>query len=117
IYSNVESQSFKLKKDYQTGDILGVLSADIEKLQDFYIKTAFPSILGLVIYTIFVIVIGAFDLVFIILMMLVLGVILFLMPYLSYKNNKTTFTTLTHKRSNMFLILNIGVFGHYYYLE
>src|SRR5699024_1075982 len=108
LYSIVESQTFKLKKDYQTGDILGVLSADIEKLQDFYIKTAFPSILGLVIYTIFVIVIGAFDLVF---MMLVLGVILFLMPYLSYKKNKTNFTNLKHKRSNMYRNLTNGVFG------
>src|SRR5690625_711751 len=88
LYSIVESPTFKLQKDYKTGDILGVLSDDIEKLQDFYIKTAFPSILGLVIYTIFVIVIGAFDLVFMILMMLVVGVILFLMPYLSYMQNK-----------------------------
>lgn len=111
LYSIVESQTFKLKKDYQTGDILGVLSDDIEKLQDFYIKTAFPSILGLVIYTIFVIVIGAFDLVFMILMMLVLGVILFLMPYLSYKKNKTNFTNLKHKRSNMYRNLTNGVFG------
>src|SRR5699024_3530739 len=96
LYGIVDAQSFELKNDYQTCDILGVLSDYIEKLQDFYIKTAFPSILGLVIYTIFVIVIGAFDLVFMILMMLVLGVILFLMPYLSYKKNKTNFTNLKH---------------------
>src|SRR5699024_2135634 len=60
---------------------------------------------------IFVIVIGAFDLVFMILMMLVLGVILFLMPYLSYKKNKTNFTNLKHKRSNMYRNLTNGVFG------
>ncbi len=111
LYGIVESQTFNLKKEYQTGDILGVLSDDIEKLQDFYIKTAFPSILGLVLYTIFVVVIGAFDLVFMILMMLVLGVILFLMPYLSYKKNKINFTNLKHKRSDMYRHLTDGVFG------
>lgn len=111
LYGIVESQTFNLRKEYQTGDILGVLSDDIERLQDFYIKTAFPSILGLVIYTIFVAVIGAFDLVFMVLMMLVLGVILFLMPYLSYKKNIINFTNLKHKRSDMYRHLTDGVFG------
>src|SRR5699024_12500409 len=99
---NCESQRIKLKEFYKTDDIINVHLDDIEKLQDFYIKTAFPSILVLVIYTIFVIVIGVFDLVFMILMMLVLGVILFLITYLSYKKNKTNFTNLKHKRSNMY---------------
>lgn len=111
LYGIVESQTFNLKQEYQTGDVLGVLSDDIERLQDFYIKTAFPSILGLVIYTIFIVVIGAFDLIFMILMILVLGVILFLMPYLSYKKNKVNFTNLKHKRSDMYRHLTDAVFG------
>ena len=111
LYSILESQTFDLRKKYQTGDILGVLSDDIERLQDFYIKTAFPSILGLVIYTIFIVVIGAFDLVFMILMMLVLGVILFLMPYLSYRKNKINFMELKQKRNKMYRQLTDGVYG------
>src|SRR5699024_472172 len=39
------------------------------------------------------------------------GVILFLMPYLSYKKNKTNFTNLKHKRSNMYRNLTNGVLG------
>lgn len=111
LYGILESQTFHLKKKYQTGDILGVLSDDIERLQDFYIKTAFPSIIGLVIYTIFIAVIGAFDLVFMVLMMLVLGVILFLMPYLSYKKNKINFTNLKQNRNRMYRHLTDGVYG------
>lgn len=111
LYGILESQTFNLKTKYQTGDILGVLSDDIERLQDFYIKTAFPSILGLVIYTLFVAVIGAFDLVFMVLMMLVLGVIIFLMPYLSYQKNKVNFTHLKQKRNQMYRHLTDGVYG------
>lgn len=111
LYSILESQTFNMKLKYQTGDILGVLSDDIERLQDFYIKTAFPSIIGLVIYTLFVVVIGAFDLIFMVLMMLVLGVILFLMPYLSYKKNKVNFTQLKQQKNQMYRHLTDGVYG------
>src|SRR5699024_12470913 len=39
LYSIVESQTFKLKKDYQSDDIVSVISVDIDILQITYIKT------------------------------------------------------------------------------
>lgn len=111
VYQILERQLFKLKKKQTTGDILSVISDDIEHLQDFFIKTAFPSILGLTVYTIFAIVLGWFDLVFMVIMMLVLGVILFLMPYLSYKRNKINFKDLKDRRRQMYSQLTDAVFG------
>lgn len=111
LYEMLESQTFNMKPGHQTGKILGVLSDDIEKLQDFFIKTVFPSILGLAVYTIFVITIGMFDLLFMVIMMLVLGVILFLIPYLSYIKNKVNYKELKLKRSEMYNELTDAVFG------
>ncbi len=111
VYQILENQLFKLKKKQKTGDILSVISDDVEHLQDFFIKTAFPSILGLAVYTIFVLVLGWFDLVFMLIMILVLGVILFLMPYLSYKRNQVNFKDLKEKRRLMYSQLTDAVFG------
>src|SRR5690625_1355622 len=44
LYKMVEPQALFLSSRYQTGDLLGVLSDDIEHLQDFYLRTIFPSI-------------------------------------------------------------------------
>ena len=49
VYNILEPQALFLQSRYQTGDILSVLSDDIEKLQDFYIRTLFPSIVGVVV--------------------------------------------------------------------
>src|SRR5699024_12585023 len=47
LYNIIEPQAIFLQSRFQTGDILSVLSDDIEKLQDFYIKTLLPSIIGI----------------------------------------------------------------------
>lgn len=41
LYSILESQTFDLRKKYQTGDILGVLSDDIERYKTFILKQHF----------------------------------------------------------------------------
>src|SRR5690625_7819471 len=55
LYDLLEPQALFLQSRYQTGDLLSVLSDDIERLQDFYIRTLFPSLMGIFIYTIFII--------------------------------------------------------------
>ncbi|MGR5874706.1 ABC transporter transmembrane domain-containing protein [Bacillus pacificus] len=64
LYGIVEPQALFFRSRFQTGDMLGVLSEDIEHLQNLYLRTIFPSILALVVYSIFVLVIGTFDVVF-----------------------------------------------------
>src|SRR5699024_10234831 len=58
LYTILEPQAVFLESRYKTGDILHVLADDIERLQDFYIKTLLPSIVGLVIYGVLGLVIG-----------------------------------------------------------
>src|SRR5690625_185143 len=84
LYKIVEPQALFLRSRYQTGDLLGVLSDDIEHLQDLYLRSIIPAVLGLTIYTIMIAVFGIFDITFSIMMALMLGVIVFLVPFISF---------------------------------
>ena len=46
IVQGARAASNFLQSRYKTGDLLSVLSDDIEHLQDFYLKTVFPSVLS-----------------------------------------------------------------------
>ncbi len=83
LYDHLEPQAISLQEKYQSGDLLRMLSDDIEHLQDFYLRTIFPSIFGLVLYAIICIIFGVFNWMFGLFILLLFGVIVFLIPYLS----------------------------------
>lgn len=83
LYDHLEPQAISLQETYQSGDLLRMLSDDIEHLQDFYLRTIFPSIFGLVLYAIICIIFGVFNWMFGLFILLLFGVIVFLIPYLS----------------------------------
>lgn len=111
LYHVVEPQALFLSSRYQTGDLLGVLSDDIEHLQDFYIRTIFPSLLGLVMYAIVIIVLGLFNWTFAIIMALMLGVIVFLVPFISLYTAKRHHTSLKQDRNKLYQHLTDAIFG------
>lgn len=84
LYSILEPQAVFLQSRFQTGDLLTLLSDDIERLQDLFIKTMLPGVAGLVVYTVFAVVIGFFSLPFMFIILAMLGVLVFFMPLLSY---------------------------------
>lgn len=83
LYDFLEPQAIELQEKYQSGDLLRMLSDDIEHLQDFYLRTIFPSIFGLLLYGIICIVFGLFNWMFALFIMLLFSVIVFFIPYLS----------------------------------
>src|SRR5699024_11342729 len=82
-----------------------------ERLQDFYLKTLFPSIIGLLIYTIIIIVIGVFDIVFMVYFVLLLGIIVFLIPFISYMKMKRTYLEVRVERNNYYRRVSDAIFG------
>lgn len=84
LYAILEPQAMFLQSRFRTGDLLTLLSDDIERLQDFFIKTMLPSVAGVIIYTVFTLLIGFFSIPFMLITLAVLGIIVFLMPLLSY---------------------------------
>jgi len=111
LYRIVEPQALFFRSRFQTGDMLGVLSEDIEQLQNLYLRTIFPSILALVVYSIFVLVIGAFDVVFALIAACMLAIIVFLLPFVSLLLMKQHHVTLKQGRSRLYQQLTDAVFG------
>lgn len=111
LYDIIEPQALALRSRYKTGDILGIVADDIEKLQDFYIRTLFPAVTSVVIYAIIVAVFGVFDLGFMLLMMAMLGIIVYLVPLLSYVIMKHRHISIKKKRSTLYQHITDALFG------
>lgn len=111
LYRIVEPQALFFRSRFQTGDVLGVLSEDIEHLQNLYLRTIFPSILALVVYSIFVLVIGTFDFVFALIAGCMLAIIVFLLPFASLLLMRRHHVTLKQGRSRLYQQLTDAVFG------
>ncbi|MCI0763961.1 thiol reductant ABC exporter subunit CydC [Bacillus sp. TL12] len=111
LYRIVEPQALFLRSRFQTGDVLGVLSEDIEHLQNLYLRTIFPSILALAIYSIFVVVLGAFDWMFALIAGSMLAVIVFLLPFVSLFMMKQHHVILKQGRNRLYQQLTDAVFG------
>ncbi len=111
LYAILEPQAVFLQSRYQTGDLLTVLSDDIEKLQDLFIKTILPSVAGLIVYTLFLLVIGLFDPIFMLLLLLLLGIIVFLMPLVSYRLMAKKHVDIKASRSNLYRVSTDSLFG------
>lgn len=111
LYDMLEPQAMFLQSRYQTGDILSVLANDIEKLQDFYIRTLFPSIVGLVVYGVLAFVFGFFNLPFMFIMLGLLGVIIFLMPFLSYLTMRKRHLAIKQKRGTLYQHVTDAMYG------
>lgn len=111
LYDILEPQAMFLQGRYQTGDLLSVLSDDIETLQDFYIRTLFPSLVGLVIYTLFIAVIGLFDWIFMLLVIALLGVIVFFIPFISYLIMKKYYQRKQTAKGSLYRLMTDAMFG------
>ncbi|WP_284139161.1 MULTISPECIES: thiol reductant ABC exporter subunit CydC [unclassified Virgibacillus] len=111
LYRLVEPQALFFRSRYQTGDLLGVLSDDIEHLQDLYIRTILPAGLGVVLYAVVISIFGIFDISFAVMMLLLLGVIIFLIPIVSYHVNRTHHITIKKRRNQLYQQLTDAIYG------
>lgn len=111
LYKLLEPQAIFLESKYKSGDILSTLSDDIEKLQDYYIKTFIPAIVGMLVYALLAIVLGFFDPVFMIFMLLVLGVMVFLVPIYAYRKMKSQHLKLENHRKQLYQKMTDATFG------
>ncbi|MEH7075486.1 thiol reductant ABC exporter subunit CydC [Neobacillus drentensis] len=111
LYKIIEPQALFLRSRFRTGDILSVLADDIEQLQDFYLKTLFPSIVSLIIYVIIIICAGMFSLPFAIVLAVQIGFILVVCPLASFFYTKAQNEKLKMGRHKQYYQLTDAVFG------
>lgn len=87
LYQSVEKQAVAIRQTHQTGDVLSILAEDIDHIENLYLRTVFPLVIGWLLYLFIVIGIGYFNWAFGLLMLLLLGVIVVVMPLLSVAVN------------------------------
>ena len=83
LYRILEPQALFVRSRFQTGDILSTLADDIERLQDFYIRSLFPTLVAWVVFAAGFIGMGMFDFSFALTMGLLIGLILFVFPMIA----------------------------------
>lgn len=111
LYRVLEPQALFIRSRYRTGDILGVLSDDIEQLQNVYIRTLFPGVTAVAIAGMSVWAIGRFDGWFALLMAVYLVVLIVILPYLSLRIATAKTIRLKQMRSKLYQKLTDAVLG------
>ncbi|WP_428909410.1 thiol reductant ABC exporter subunit CydC [Niallia sp. Krafla_26] len=111
LYSIIEPQALFIRSRFQTGDLLGTLADDIEHLQDVYIRTIFPTLVGLCLYVAAIISLSVFDVFFALWIALCLGVIVFLYPLISLFLLKKRQIHQKQTRAKLYQTLTDTVFG------
>lgn len=111
LYRMLEPQALLIHSRFQTGDLLGTLADDIEHLQDVYIRTIFPTVVGLCVFLYATIMLAFFDWLFAIWIALCLSVIVFVYPFYSLYKLKKHQIDAKKQRSYMYRSLTDAIFG------
>lgn len=111
LYRILEPQALFLRSRMQTGDVLGALAEDVERLQDIYLRTVFPAITALVIYGAAVITFGTVDVGFACWMGLYMLFLIGVWPAISLKVTWKLNVRLKRENSKLYTRLTDGVLG------
>lgn len=61
LYKTLESDASFFNERHKTGDIMGLLSEDINHLQDLYLRTVFPTVIAYIVALVASIAMGVFN--------------------------------------------------------
>ena len=111
VYKILEPHALKLKKEYKSGDLLGLIAEDIEHLQNIYLKTIFPSIVSLVLYVIFVTLMFGYDMSYAILATLFGLFIIFIVPFVSLIFTRRNFQVMKEAKYDLYKNFTSAIFG------
>ena len=111
VYKILEPHALKLKKEYKSGDLLGLIAEDIEHLQNIYLKTIFPSIVSLVLYVIFVTLMFGYDMSYAILATLFGLFIIFIVPFISLTFTRRNFQVMKEAKYDLYKNFTSAIFG------
>ncbi len=83
LYLIVEQGTKSIYAKAQTGEVFNVLANDLFKIENFYLRLLFPTIIGWLIYIVVTLVIGIFNPLTALLILLVLGLDTIMLPLIT----------------------------------
>lgn len=111
VYVILEPMALRLKKTYKSGDLLGLISEDIEHLQNVYLKSIFPSIISLLLYVIFITVMFGYDVSYAILATLFGVFIIFVIPFISLIVTRNNLAIMKNSKYELYKDFTNAIFG------
>lgn len=111
LYRILEPQALWIQSRFRAGDVLGVLSADIEHLQDVYLRTVFPGASALVMYAAAAAAVGRWDLRFALVLALYMFILVGILPWLSLMMTKAQTKLAKTQKAGMYRQLTDAVLG------
>ncbi|QOS81628.1 thiol reductant ABC exporter subunit CydC [Paenibacillus sp. JNUCC31] len=111
LYRILEPQALFLRSRMQTGDVLGALAEDVERLQDIYLRTVFPAVTALVMYGGAVVTFGSIDLGFALWMGLYMLFLVAVLPAISLRVTWKLRVRLKRENAKLYTRLTDGVLG------
>jgi ATP-binding cassette, subfamily C, bacterial CydC len=111
LYKIIEPKVLVMESKFLTGDVLSVLADDIENLQDIYLKTIFPYIVGFSLYLLSIFALGSFSLETAGWVGLYLFVIVVLIPLLSLVATKRKIILIKQGKKALYQVLTDAVLG------
>lgn len=111
LYRILEPQALFLRSRMQTGDVLGALAEDVERLQDIYLRTVFPAVTALMMYGGAVVAFGSVDLGFALWMGLYMLFLVAVLPAISLRVTWKLRVRLKRENAKLYTRLTDGVLG------
>ncbi|MFC9710895.1 thiol reductant ABC exporter subunit CydC [Paenibacillus sp. NPDC056933] len=111
LYRILEPQALFLRSRLQTGDVLGALAEDVERLQDIYLRTVFPAVTALVMYGGAVVAFGSVDTGFALWMGLYMLFLVAVLPAISLRVTWKLRVRQKRENARLYTRLTDGVLG------
>ncbi|MBM7635652.1 thiol reductant ABC exporter subunit CydC [Streptococcus saliviloxodontae] len=111
LYLALEQDAVFLKNRVRLGDIMGILSQDINYLQNLYLRTIFPTIIAWICYFCIIVLLGFVSLSFALLVSGYLLIVLLVVPFLSLSINGERETQMKEMKAELYRDVTDNVLG------
>ncbi|WP_143588912.1 thiol reductant ABC exporter subunit CydC [Terribacillus halophilus] len=110
LYHLVEPKA-ATSKSIKTGEVLGILSEDIESLQDLYLRTILPTASAVLLYVISICALGYFSIGFALLMAIYFFVLVVVMPIFSLLHMRAVNQAYKKDKDQLYQYVTDGFLG------
>lgn len=111
LYRSVEREAMAFRSKRSTGDILGLLAQDVGHIQNLYLRTLFPLVVGGVLYLVLVVCTGVLSLWLGLAVLVLTGLAAVAMPLISVLANAAREAQRKQTRARLYDKLSDNVLG------